>query len=593
MVRQGRCVLVAGLLGLSMSAWGQQVTIPEEYDKLIRHRGEITAFGNEGFGDRIDIGSGGLEIIQTDVDLPGNNALPVRVSRRFVAGNRYGGGLFGIWSLDIPHAYGIFGDHAYNPVGWTVQGDGADIYKRCSNYSPPLVLLFQTGVFEPDEYWHGNFFHLPGADDEELLSADVNAHVPADGNSYPVVTKSGAAARCVALASTSEAGSQGEGFEIVTPDGVVYTLNQMVSRSVELISKPLGQMALRETPPANPSPQPMEALKFNLSRKEVLLYPTKVADRFGNYVSYVWSAANPGQLLRIVASDGRQITFTYGSGGVSVNDGTSTWTYVGSAGAFTVTRPDGSTWVSNLDSLFNFKLQPTGDGCTGEPAYNFPSVITGTITSPTGAVATYSMTPVKFGRSWVGRECVIDDSFNPVYAVEPIAYFNFSVVEKKILGPGLPAGGLSWSYSYGPANGCWSNSDYLGCTAASPTTRVVSVTAPDGAVTRHTFGNVLMGNEGFLLRTEYGLTGSSALRVVEYVYADKFASPYWAYNGDSLRRRGDVLTAAEQRPKRKVVTTQQGRRFTWEVASDCSGMPYCFDTHARPTKVVKSSAASP
>ena len=128
-------------------AWGQ-VTIPQEYDKLIQHRGEITAFGNEGFGDKIDLGSGGLQIVQTDVDLPGNNALPVRVSRRFVPGGKYGGGHFGVWSLDIPYMHGVFGNHIDNPIGWTVPGAVADRYKRCSQFSAPPDLYFQAS-FRP------------------------------------------------------------------------------------------------------------------------------------------------------------------------------------------------------------------------------------------------------------------------------------------------------------------------------------------------------------------------------------------------------------------------------------------------------------
>ena len=76
----------------ALAAPASAQTIPQEYDQLIKHRGEITAFGSEGFGDKIDIGTGALEISQTDVDLPGNDSLPVRVSRRFVPRD---GGHFG------------------------------------------------------------------------------------------------------------------------------------------------------------------------------------------------------------------------------------------------------------------------------------------------------------------------------------------------------------------------------------------------------------------------------------------------------------------------------------------------------------------
>lgn len=198
-----------GTVFLPLCAWAQ-TTIPQEYDKLIQQRGEVVAFGADGFGDKVELSNGALEIVQVDVDLPGNNSLPVRGARRFVPGNKHAVGHFGVWNLDVPYVHGVFGYHAYNPQGWTVNQVTADMYKRCSRYGPPLTLVFQQiGVFEPDEYWHGNFLHMPGQGDEELLLA--SGHAPNDGNTYPIVTKSGAAVRCVALAPTSEAGSQGGG----------------------------------------------------------------------------------------------------------------------------------------------------------------------------------------------------------------------------------------------------------------------------------------------------------------------------------------------------------------------------------------------
>ncbi len=587
--------LAAILLLALASPLRAQVDIPQEYDKLIKHRGEITAFGNDGFGDKIDIGSGGLEIVQTDVDLPGNNALPVRVSRRFVPGNKYGGGHFGLWSLDIPYMHGIFGNKQFyfNPIGWAVPGTGADQYKRCSQFSAPPELYFQTGVFLPDEYWHGSFFHLPGAGDQELL---IGVHVPTAGGPYPIVTKDGAAVRCVALATTSESGSQGEGFEVITPDGMIYTLNQMVSRPNAYISKPIDDSGLLKAGGSGTQTSlgtvvgPMAVDKFGLPRLEVIVYPIKVADRFGNYVIYTWSTANPWQLLQISASDGRQITFTYPDDTSllvsSVSDGTHIWTYGHSGGIDTVTLPDGHSWSSDLGELFNFELHPSG-GCESLN-YGAVPLLTGRITAPTGATAEYTMTVVKMGRSWIPLQCVRDSVGNPIYAREPMEYFTFVVSAKKITGAGLPSAGIQWTYAYGPANGC----NTLGspaCTGSSPIARTVSVTDPEGTVTRYSFGNRFAVNEGLLLKTESGWNGTSALRTVEVTYADVYAEPY-SYYSQSLRTRGDAATTGFKRPQRKVVTTQQDHTFTWEVASDCSGIPYCFDAFARPTKVVKSSS---
>lgn len=564
-----------------------QVTIPQEYDKLIQKHRDVAAFGAEGFGDRIDLNSGSLEIAQTDVDLPGSNALPVRVTRRFVSGDKFATGLFNLWDLDVPYAHGIFGNGPNNPKGWTVYAARTeDIYKRCSQYAAPLPLFLQSGVFEPDEYWHGNFLHVPGAGDEEMLATDVShAHVPSDGNNYTIITKSGAAVRCVPLAATSEAGAQGEGFEVVFQDGTVYTLNQMVSYTNEYITKPIDQFLLRRSSvQAGGVVTPQLAVSFGLPRVDVRLYPTKATDRFGNTVIYTWSTVNPKQLLRITASDGRQLTFTYTNGAIdSVTDGARTWTYASTTDTYTVTNPDGGKWVYRLNDLFNFKMSTTS-GC-GAPTYTgTPPILTGTVQAPTGAVATFTMQPVRMGRSWAWEECVYYNS-EPLYAVEPIAFYTLAVIKKTVAGPGMPPTGLSWNYAYGPENMCYVST----CTASSPVTRTVSVTSPDGEVTRYSFGNKMHVNEGLLLKVESGWDGTSALRTVETTYADPSAAPYAGFYDGTPRQRGDTVTSGYKIPQRQVITTQQDRTFTWQVAADCAGIPYCFDAYARPTKVIRSS----
>lgn len=597
-------------------------TIPAEYDQLIKNRTGVTVFGNDGFGDRIDVASGGLEIIQTDVDIPGNNALPVRIARRFTPGNKYAGGHFGVWTLDIPYAHGTFSDfgenESINPKGWTVDGTGANVYKRCSGFSAPRTILFQSSEFQADEYWHGNFFHLPGSGDEEMVHP--GSPYPTDGNTYYAKTKGGAVARCVSLAATST--GQGEGFEVVTPDGTIYTLNHMVSRTEKTISKPAGttpslvggNAASGNNGNGNGNggnngnggsngngnggePDPTIANNFTLTRVEVYLYPTKVTDRFGNTVTYTWSSNNPWQLLSISSNDQRTITLTYPDSTSnqvsSVSDGTHTWTYSGTSSAYTITRPDGSTWVSNLTDLFDYQLSPlaTGNGCYGGAPTYTGTPVTGSITSPSGATVVYTMNAALMGRSWVPHQCVVDDNGSNLYAVEPRYYYNFAITSKKITGPGLPTAGLTWSYAYGPPNGCWSSGDpSYDCTGSSPTTRTVTVTNPEGEVTRHSINNKYGKEEGLEVKAEYGWNGTTALRTVDTTYADADAAPYAAFTGGSPRQRGDAWTAGKLHPVRKTLTTQQGRTFTWEVVAGCNGYPYCFDGYGRPTKVVKSSA---
>ena len=83
----------AAVLCCLVSTVSAQATNPEDYSKLIAHRSTIGTLVDTFAGDRIDLSSGKLEIIQTDVDLPGKSMLPVRVGRRFETADGYFGGL--------------------------------------------------------------------------------------------------------------------------------------------------------------------------------------------------------------------------------------------------------------------------------------------------------------------------------------------------------------------------------------------------------------------------------------------------------------------------------------------------------------------
>ena len=89
-----------------------------------------------------------------------------------------------------------------------------------------------------------------------------------------------------------------------------------------------------------------------LNRVEVWIMPSRVTDRFGNYVDYNYSGTEPWKLQSIVASDGRIMTFNYLAGTqriASVYDGNRTWSYTyhsNAVGAMLdrVTLPDSSFW---------------------------------------------------------------------------------------------------------------------------------------------------------------------------------------------------------------------------------------------------------
>jgi hypothetical protein len=591
------------------------VSIPDEYAKTIQQHSRIGTLDGGFFGDHVSLSTGDLEIVQTDVDLPGNNALPVRVGRRFRPGNYPADGNFADWDLDIPHLHGVFADVPFQG-GWSVAPDDQLSDQRCSEFgAPPVVHPPPKGDWNPEEYWHGTFFYLPGSGDQELLAGGDR---PTSGGPYPTGTKEGAVARCLStLASTSESGSTGEGFEVVTPDGTTYTFDQMASRYVDGVKK--ADIVPQELRVAGRSRDAQGVdtdtgagtnaigTCCSLRRVEIFLYPTKVTDRFGNTVTYRWSTSNPWRLEEISSSDGRHLYLGYSSSDAdsylvqSVSDGTHQWSYAYTGSVqvslATVTQPDSSSWQFNLASLYiSAKPHPLGIDCDSisNPG---SGVWTGTISAPSGAQVAYTLAPRVFGRSWVYWDCKVDSDGKET-PTEPSQFVSVAITDKAITGPGLPTAGLAWHYEYGAPNDCWVSADAnhpeaVICNGNSPTTRTTTVTDPDGSKSHYSFGNRradlngLMGNEGLLKAQDRTTSTGTVLRSTAFEYGDGDAEPYGSHQGRSLRLHGDGAITGKRRPQRSAVTTQQNTNFSWSVPKTCSGN-YCFDTWARPTTIVRT-----
>jgi YD repeat-containing protein len=561
--RLTRPFLAAILFALGSPAPAQtDPTVFAEQVKLVRAAESLPAQGPTLFGDQVNLYTGALQFAQTDISIPGNSGLPVEVRRTFVTGQA---GLltayFGDWDLDLPALRGTFAVGTYNG-GWVVDTSPThpDYWKRCTYFAEPPEARPNVGLSRwfGYEYWFGTTLSAPGGG-EVLVRGAGNTQQPQDGNAWPLVTRSGWQLRCLSSLHAQNVDAEyarGEGFLALAPDGTSYRFDWLISRdTTSLIKRRSGSVD-------------------TLFRRDFLIYPSEVTDRHGNWVRYNFSPTNRKQLLSITASDGRAITFSYDSFDriTSASDGTRTWTYTysgsnGSANLATVVRPDWSQWKFALNPLRQI-VAVEGDAACGSFAVPYASPSTGTITHPSGATGSFTLTTLLHGRK-VSTSCDAQK-----WTFSPKNFGVRSLTSKSVSGPGMPA--ATWTYQYNAPPG----SD-PSCTSC-PNTKTVSVTDPRGHVTRHTFGIVALANEGQQLQVDEGWTGSGALRTTTYRYRDKSAGPYAAPQGYSPNPRSDSLDSLYHAPLDQRITTQQGSTFTWTASA--------FDTRARPTSVTRSSS---
>lgn len=615
--------LTLTVLAIAASPAMAQRRIADEYEKSIKSAEAVGALGNDLFGEQVNLYTGATTFTATDINLVGSSTLPVSLSRRFSVESRDEFDRFNInqrkggfldWELDIPHLQGTYGLN----YGWQVDGwNETSRNLRCSGGpEPPVVegrLSDSSGasVWGPSEYWHGNSLHVPGGGSQEMLTAigSNTAYRPNTGASYPWVTSGLWVFSCLATTASGNA-VPGEAFLATAPDGTRYWFNWIVRRPTSMVSRPYdsggggGTLALQQHTQSSSKRvattlMPVTATSM-LERDEIWILPTRVEDRHGNWVTYTYNPASPWQLTRILANDGREITLTYNTAGhiATATAGTRTWTYSYTNNSLSqVLLPDGSKWSIGFTNLLLAQTVPNANPgttqlCNVRASSTGQTARTGTLTHPSGAVGEFTFLSTLHGRSYVQKICptwyqtTINGSITHDYAYYPRYFDVISLTKKKLSGPGQAA--VEWNYAYGPVNASWASD----CSAGCVTTKTVSVTGP-GDFVRHTFGNRYKENEGKLLKVETGTSSASILKTEDSTYLlNPSGQVYPADIGWTVDTRSDGTTQRHS-PLVQRKTIQQGRSFTWSVASGCTSGAYCFDTYARPTKVIKSSAPTP
>lgn len=596
--------MMLGLWTVSQSCLAQTgATYSDQYKRALTKAQTIEPIKD--FGEILNPRNGQVNFKSVDIGIPGTGP-DMKIVRS--ANIDDGQGMFSIlrndigdWTLEIPRIQTIAAQptgllrmaplSSESPRGWQVRG--SDKNARCTHISAPPDVEYPSlpAEFYAEEWWSGYQLVDLNGDSHPLVIR--SAQFSSNGGS--IGTMDHWVVSC--LPSTANSAEQpGEAFLATAPDGTKYWFDYLVYDDYLAFYKSFPDM-----PPKG------YTLTFSLPRRTASMLVTRIEDRHGNWLTYSYSA---GILTGIDASDGRKLRISRGSNiSITTQDAPNdrTWVYQinGAVPGYSLhlTRPDGSAWKYVGD----FKRMPFSKYSFENCSQTYSNEPTGTrqvsVVAPSGATAQFNFLKKIFGSSYVSRSCHDESgSSNPEAgsAMSPRIWVGYALQSKVVSGPGLSTG--TWSYIYGPHNGCWDPA-YMtvgtigstACTSASPTTVWADRIDPDGTRLRSTYSNRWDQTENKLLKEEVYSAGGSLLRSTQYSYAtavssgaNPYAWPIWV--GTTFGSNENYQSSRRWAPTSRVQVDQQGRQFVWQVASDCSPYALCFDQLSRPTKVTKSSS---
>lgn len=596
MRKQGKAAMLAGFVllfavpaaaAIEAISYGEQVIGPQ------KHAIHIKALGPDLFGEEISTYTGGVSFSQTDLSLPGNDALPVALTRRLIVdGNKspsynndenlWRGYPFGEWDLDLPYLTGTYTE----TQGWVV--NTATPQARCSSpttynqFRPSDVLIDGYVNFASYSFWNGLQLNIPGGGEDQLLYRPAAGALPAPttGSWTALTTKSQWHFGCLA---TLQSGQAGEGFLALAPDGTRYWFDWMVSYA----ERPMRGSAYIQNMSTT------QRIEAEIGRRVYRLYPTRVEDRFGNYVTYTWSGTN---LTSISASDGRAISLSYSGGRIaSATAGTRTFQYGYADGLLTsVTQPDGSSWGFSTSAMVDLRrfVPLTTDTFDYPITCQLMRSLAGieadlTMTHPSGAQGVYRLGYNRLYRSnldgansFCGEVSAPDGvqiTWRERQPLVPMRYDVLAVKRKTLSGPGLPAN-QTWQFQHLDT---FQNKVPEGY--AINGTRTVTSTRPDGSTVVEVFGTDALVNEAQLLSREVR-EGLTVLTRQENTYLQTSqigTMPFPDWMGESLAYEYIRGRSEYNRPLLSSKITQQGASFFNTTTG--------FDVLVRPTQATERS----
>ncbi|HRP71437.1 MAG TPA: RHS repeat-associated core domain-containing protein [Luteimonas sp.] len=554
-----------------------------EYRKRIETAQNISPLDHGLFGEQVSLYNGSTAFSVTDIDVPGNHALPVQLTRKLAVElqpqnyfSEYDSLLRGLgnWDVDVPHMAATYQVAAGNAL-------------RCNGFYVPGIIIGPG--FRRGEVWQGISVNVPGRGSTSALGVQTQTPRPSGGATYKLTTSDRDVFDCIPM----QPGFTGEGFRMTTSSGLRYYFDVGASRTAARLVKYLKDSS------GLPS-------SLYLDRNRLYLLASKIEDRFGNTVQFQYNAN--GHPTKIWSNDGREINLTYTGGRLATATSHGrTWqyqyTHIGSglyARLSQVIQPDSSKWQYTYSDDLMPPPDPTGlpplPWCGGFPLM-LDVGFTLTATHPAGASGTFQFNNRRHYRSGVhATECQqTGDPVNPDYDLVVPHYFDVLSIDSKIIsGPGLSP--MAWNYSYAllPQTlwGVPTTPLPYPCTTCTAE-KTVTVSNPDSTKSRYTFGMRYHDNDGRQLKVETLRANETVIRTETSTYmteAQAASQPFHGEHGTILGYISDPASA-RIRPVTNRTIHQDGVNFVWQVASTCSGI-LCYDDLARPMRVTKSSTVS-
>lgn len=550
--------------------------------------------GASSLGESWDPDTGITTFRHVDLSLPGTGPTIV-LARNYTNGEykdvRLTPWTVGDWTLSIPRIETT----ATQPVSgttspgeyWVVEQPGSDKYKRCTKFGAPV------NVFNMDTQWFGGFFLVDenGARQTVLRRDPSNpvmpttAPFPGATSTYPAVTRKGWQIGCTA---TTTNGQSGEGFVAISTNGTKYYFTHLVHNSL---------LTLKEMDYGT-------GTVVRQGRMLATMYVTKIEDRFGNTVNYIYSGS---KVTSIEASDGRKVTIAWRADApvidsFSVIDSQSgaalrTWSYGYDLTdpSFpllnTVTNPDGSQWKFQGMSAFNMPtglVMPVKCGVRTANSSTTPSA-TAVVTAPSGLIGSFGAGSVIRAYSGAQAGCYpLQEGSSELYESSVLFRSYRGLISKTLSGPGISS--ATWNYRYSTAQAS-TTTDACYSAGTCVSTHWAKEIAPTGNYVQYTYTNKQLDKrEGLPLIVEAYSASDAKMKATEYLYASYNQGPWPQRVGgrpelDASMPNGVDTAESYIVPISKTTITQQGTSFAKTVNT--------FDAFARPLNVTKASSPVP